>query len=220
MRLGPLWPSDTMKSLKSWTALPNHIRIIAKAVSPIMKPRTPIQAETRWTRGFSSAAEAPSPILCRNVVKVNAKKKRVEKDKATAMKTGVDGPGPDNNREGAFPGRTVRLYEEDTVGDVQFRPAELWGREHDPSAPRKTLGPSTFVVWFEDNAVEGVTVRSATRSCNSTTGARNEKSDRSRAVNASKGARYRVVDLDRAEIIIIRTAVREERVAGVLHSEW
>jgi hypothetical protein len=41
-------------------------------------------------------------------VKVNAKKKSVEKDKATAMKTGVDGPGPDNKREGAFPGRTVR----------------------------------------------------------------------------------------------------------------
>ncbi len=85
-----------------------------------------------------------------------------------------------------------------------------------PSAPRKTLGPSTFVVWFEDSAVEGVIVRSATRSCSSTTGARNEKSDRSTAVNASRGARYRVVDLDRAEIII-RTAVREERAAGVLH---
>jgi hypothetical protein len=87
-----------------------------------------------------------------------------------------------------------------------------------PSAPRKTLGPSVwFVVWFEDNAVEGVTVRSATRSCSSTTGARNEKSDRSRAVNASRGARYKVVDLDKAEIIIdiIRTAVREERAAGV-----
>jgi hypothetical protein len=39
---------------------------------------------------------------------VNAKKKSAEKVKATAMKTGVDGPGPDNNREGAFPGRTVR----------------------------------------------------------------------------------------------------------------
>jgi len=73
-----------------------------------MKPRTPIQAETRWTRGFSSAAEALSPILCRNDVKVNAKKKRTEKDNATAMKTGVDGPGLDNNKEGAFPGRTVR----------------------------------------------------------------------------------------------------------------
>lgn len=73
-----------------------------------MKPRTPIQAETRWTRGFSSAAEAPSPILCRNDVKVNAKKKSPEKDKATAMKTGVDGPGPDNNREGALLGSTVR----------------------------------------------------------------------------------------------------------------
>jgi hypothetical protein len=41
-------------------------------------------------------------------VKVNTKKKSAEKDKATAMKTAVDGPGVDNNREGAFPGRTVR----------------------------------------------------------------------------------------------------------------
>lgn len=73
-----------------------------------MKPRTPIQAEARWTKGFSNTAEALSPILCRNDMEVNKKKKSAEKDKATAMKTGVDGPGGDNNREGAFPGRAVR----------------------------------------------------------------------------------------------------------------
>lgn len=86
-----------------------------------------------------------------------------------------------------------------------------------PSAPRNILGPSTLVVWVENNAFEGVTVRSATRSCSITTGARKANSDKSTAVNASKGARYVVADLDKAEIII-RTAVREERAAGVMHS--
>jgi hypothetical protein len=81
------------------------------------------------------------------------------------------------------------------------------------------LGPSTLVAWVENNAVEGVTVRSATRSGSITTGARNEKSVKSTAVNASKGARYEVAVLDKAEIMI-RTAVREERAAGVMHGGW
>lgn len=81
------------------------------------------------------------------------------------------------------------------------------------------LGPSTLVAWVENNAVEGVTVRSATRSCSITTGARNEKSVKSTAVNASNGARYEVAVLDKAEIMI-RTAVREERAAGVMHGGW
>ena len=118
---------------------------------------------------------------------------------------------------------------------MQLRPAEFLGREHDPavvliqcilgiratlpSAPRNMLGPSTLVAWVENNAFEGVTVRSATRSCSITTGARNANSVKSTAVNASKGARYKVADLDKAEIMI-RTAVREERGAGVVHDGW
>ena len=69
---------------------------------PIMKPRNPIQADVRWTRGFSSAADALSPILCRSEVKAKVKKNRAEKDKATAINTGVDGAGGDSSNAGAL----------------------------------------------------------------------------------------------------------------------
>lgn len=181
-----------------------------------MKPRTPIQAEIRWIMGFSKVADTLSPILCRKDVNVNVKKNNAEKDSATAMKTGVDGAGGDSNKAGTFPGKTLRLYDGDTDGSVQFRLAEFVRREHDPSTPRNTLGPSTFVTWTEVKLVEGVTVSKARRSCSNTTGARNVKSDKSTAVNASRGARCKVAALERPAIIVGAMSTRRRSEQRIL----
>jgi len=67
-------------------------------------------------------------------------------------------------RSGALEGSTDRSYVGETDGEVQMTSVSLLGREHEPSAPKKTLGPSTDedeeLDWVSE--VDGDTVSSAT----------------------------------------------------------
>lgn len=77
---------------------------------PVMKPKRPIQAATRWNMGFSNLA--PNlPILWRRETRVNSMKKRTAKMSATAMKAGVAGVG-EVSRLGARPESTERSDDE------------------------------------------------------------------------------------------------------------
>lgn len=72
---------------------------------------------------------------------------------------------------------------------VHVTSPSLFGREHDPNAPRNRLGPSPAEACGLVSAVDGLTVSNATWSWSMTEGARNEKSERNSAVNMSSGAR-------------------------------
>jgi len=121
--------------------------------------------------GFSSVA--PNlPMEPRNDMRVNIKKNMTVNARATAMNAGVVAVGAER-RSGAFPGRTDKSYVGLIVGEVQFTGASLFGLEHEPSAPRKTVGPSTPCVAPGCVRVsEGDTVSKETRVCNITVGDR------------------------------------------------
>jgi len=61
---------------------------------------------------------------------------------AIAMKTGVVAAGA-VRRFGEFRGRADKSYVGDTVGGVHVTGPLSFGREQDPRAPKKTVGPST-----------------------------------------------------------------------------
>ena len=68
--------------------------------------------------------------------------------------------------------------------------AVLFDRAHEPSMPKKTLGPSTEREGPGcESVVEGETTSRETWSWRSNVGARKAKSDRIIAVKASNGAR-------------------------------
>jgi len=74
---------------------------------PIMKPKIPIQAHTRWTIGLSSVAPNLAPSLARKAIRVKRMKKMDENPRAMAMKAGVVDVGADNQRD-MSPGSTER----------------------------------------------------------------------------------------------------------------
>src|SRR5579872_2971868 len=74
---------------------------------PIMKPKMPIQAQTRWTMGLSSAAPSLGPSFARKAIKLKRMKKTMEKPRAIPIKAGVVAVGADNQRETST-GRTER----------------------------------------------------------------------------------------------------------------
>jgi len=131
-----------MLALKSFIALPNHIRIMRKDVSPIINPKKPIQADILCIAGLSNAAVILAPNLCRNEMNVNVNRNIVEDASAMAINAAA-AVGADKRRPGAFFGSTERSYSGDTVAGVQLRPAELLEREQEPKTPMNTLGPST-----------------------------------------------------------------------------
>jgi len=155
-----------------------------------MKPKIPIQADTRGKSGLSKSAAILEPILWRKEINVNAMKNNTENEIAIAMNTGVDAVGAERRRSGALLGRASRLYWGESDGLVQLRPAALFGREQEPNTPRNALGPSTTCDEpVSRSAVEGTTVKRATLSWSSKVGARKAKSDKIIAVKAKRGAR-------------------------------
>jgi hypothetical protein len=127
-------------------------------VIPIRKLKNPIQAERRGKRGLPSRASILAPILWRNEINVNVIKNITEHEMAIAMKTGVKAVGAESRRFGAPLGRTERLYSGEIVAVVQLMLAALFVREHDPSTPRNTLGPSIpFDEPVSESAVDGTT---------------------------------------------------------------
>jgi hypothetical protein len=72
-----------------------------------MKPKIPIQADTRWTIGLSSVAPNLAPSLARKAIKLKRTKKMVENPSEMAMKAGVVAVGADNQRD-VSPGSTER----------------------------------------------------------------------------------------------------------------
>lgn len=112
-----------------------------------MKPNIPIQAEMRWSIGFSRVA--PNlPIFPLKEMRVKRTKKSAEKRREAAMKPGVASVGVVSSL-GASPGRTLRSedsslgqnqtrrcrnipYTGVIVGVVQLMGASLLGREHEP----------------------------------------------------------------------------------------
>jgi hypothetical protein len=96
---------------------------------------------------------------------VKEMKKRIDNAIEMEINAGVVAVGADKRRFEPLPGRTERLYTGETEASVQLMLAALFLFEHEPNNPIKTLGPSTP---FDDpvriNAVDGTTVKSATRS--------------------------------------------------------
>lgn len=88
-RAGALCPPFRMASLKSSTALPNHILMTRKLVKPIMKPSSPIHAVARCMPGLSIAPPSLAPSLERNAVSEKRMKKMIVKPRAIAMNAGV-----------------------------------------------------------------------------------------------------------------------------------
>ena len=64
-----------------------------------MKPIRPIQADTRWTIGLSSATDNLGPSLARKAIIVKRMKKMDENARAMAMKAGVVAVGADSQRD-------------------------------------------------------------------------------------------------------------------------
>jgi len=191
---GPSAPSEMMVLLKSSTVLPNSILRTTNAVRPTKKPKKPIQAEKRWTAGFSIIAATFPPSLCRREIKVNVIWKRMEKPKAIAMNAGELGGGGERVScravfEVEFKERTERSYTGESDAPVQFTSAALFGREQEPSAPRNILGPSTLDAFSCVKAGDGETVSNETRSFSISTGARKAKSDNRMAVRERIGAK-------------------------------
>jgi len=107
-----------------------------------------------------------------------------------AMNAGVADVGAERRRFGAPEGKTDRSYTGSRTADVQLRGESLFGREQEPNAPKRTVGPSTFVDppgCFSD--VDGVTESKETWLLNTSTGEMNAKRDRSNAVRERRGAR-------------------------------
>lgn len=84
---------------------------------PIMKPRMPIQADTRWIMGLSSAAPNFAPSFARKAIRVKRMKKMDENPRAMAMKAGVVAVGADNQRDTSS-GSTERSKRGITSGSV------------------------------------------------------------------------------------------------------
>lgn len=86
----------------------------------------------------------------------------VERASEIAMNTGVDGVGA-VRRSGALLGNADRLYVGDTEDGIHVTGPLLFGREHEPRAPKKTVGPS--IARDDDEFVssnDGDTTRRAT----------------------------------------------------------
>jgi hypothetical protein len=75
---------------------------------PIMKPKNPIHAERRWSKGLLSTPLNPSPICSRNEMRVNVMQNSMENDRATAIKAAAVAAGADSTRFGALSGRADR----------------------------------------------------------------------------------------------------------------
>jgi len=91
-------------------------------------------------------------------------KNKIEKEMAIAMNTGVVAVGGES-RPVASSGRMERSYRGETLGAVQLILAELDVFAHDPSTPKKTLGPSRLLdalTCTDCNVIDGTTVTSAT----------------------------------------------------------
>jgi len=186
----PLLTWAAILALKSWTAFPNHMRIIRKDVTPMRKLKKPSQADIRCTIGFSRAVFNFGAILWRKEIRVNRTKNTKENATATEMNAAGDPAGGESNRVGAFPGKTERSYTGEALGNVQLTGAALLLFAHEPRTPMKMLGPSIdFEAWGCIKAVDGITVSRATWSCRSKLGANRAKRVRKMAVRANNGDR-------------------------------
>ena len=120
---------------------------------PIMKPKIPIQADTRWIMGLSRAVPSLAPSLARKAIRVKRTKKMNENPRAMAMKAGVVAVGADNQRDASL-GRAERSnwgvrigldvamsmdkpYLGFRTGIVQLMDAALFVREQDPGMQDK-----------------------------------------------------------------------------------
>jgi len=72
-----------------------------------MKPKIPIQVDTRWIMGLSSASPNLAPSLVRKAIRLKRTKKMDENPRETAMKAGVVAVGADNQRDASL-GSTAR----------------------------------------------------------------------------------------------------------------
>lgn len=197
---GASLPILEMSSLKSSTAFQNHIKRTRKDVMPIKKPSKPIHAVALWTPGRSKCAPI-RPSVPRWAVKVYMNRKITVKASETAMKAGVVEVGA-VKRSGALDGSTERLYVGDTVGTVHVTLASLFGREHEPRAPRNTFGPSTDAEEEFVKAVDGETTSRATWVDSIKVGERYENSMSRNAVRASRGASRVVIALENPAIMV------------------
>ena len=64
-----------------------------------MKPKIPIQAETRWTMGLLRAGPSLGPSLARKAIMLKRMKKIAENIRETPMNAGVAAVGADNHRD-------------------------------------------------------------------------------------------------------------------------
>lgn len=69
------------------------------------KPKNPTHADRRCSIGLANKASIFGAILWRREIKVKDRKKRIEKEMAIAMNTGVEAVGGES-RSDAFSGRT------------------------------------------------------------------------------------------------------------------
>jgi len=157
---------------------------------PIMKAMRPNQADARCTFGRPKTEPSLSPSLSWNAMNVKRKKKTTEKPREIATKAGVAVVG-DDRISGDPLGRAARLKIGDRDAAVQFNVVASLGREHEPRAPMKTLGPSTLEDWvpFRVKAVDGVTDKSETCPARAIVGERKTSKERMTDVRSSTGAR-------------------------------
>jgi len=143
-RSGASEPDCRRAMLKSSTDLPNQMRRMRKDVKPVMNPKTPNHATPLWKVGLSRRAPIFPGSFDRKDRRVKRTTKNVLRTKEIAMKAGVAEVGAERRRFGASLGRTDKSYTGSSTVDVQLRGASLFGREQDPSAPKRTVGPSIF----------------------------------------------------------------------------
>jgi len=171
-----------------------------KEVRPITNPKKPIKADMFCTSCLSRNVVNLLFILWRNDINGKDTRNNTENNRATAMNAGVEAVGADKRRFGVFLGRADKSYTGLAVGEVQLIFAALLLLAHEPSGPRKILGPSMlFELSLE---LQGVTVRRATLSWSNKVGAKKANKESIVAVSARTGARYKLMAFERPAIIV------------------